>query len=114
MRWAIASSSSPTTTDGTPCPRWWRSARAAAWSSGARLGGDPRHSVSGLKRLLGRPRAEPQVAEMLQAASFPTLAGPNGEIQVELDGKPRSLVELGALVLAAAREQAERHLRRSV
>lgn len=80
----------------------------------ARLGGDPRHSVSGMKRLLGRRRSDPQVAEILQAMSFPTQPAANGEIQVELDGKPRPLTDVAALVLSAAREQAERHLRRGV
>src|SRR5262249_4052184 len=80
----------------------------------ARLAGDPRHSMSGMKRLLGRRRSDPQVAELLQGASFPTLAAENDEILVELDGKQRPLTDVAALVLAAAREQAERHLRRGV
>src|SRR5262249_56875434 len=80
----------------------------------ARLAGDPRHSISGMKRLLGRRRSDPQVAELLQGASFPTLAAENDEILVELDGKQRPLTDVAALVLAAAREQAERHLRRGV
>ena len=80
----------------------------------ARLASDPRHSVSGMKRLIGQKREEPSVAELLQAASFPTAAGNDGEIWVELDGKRRPLTDMAGLVFAAAREQAERQLKRPV
>jgi Tfp pilus assembly protein PilZ len=80
----------------------------------SRLASDPRHSVSGMKRLIGIKREEPSVAELLQAVSFPTATGTDGEIWVDLDGKRRPLSDMAALVFAAAREQAERQLKRPV
>ncbi len=73
---------------------------------------DPRRTVTGIKRLLGRPLAD--AGEVLQSVGFPAVAGPDGDVHVDLDGETVSMVDAAATLLRHVREVGERSLRRAI
>lgn len=75
-----------------------------------RLGGDPRHTIASCKRLLGRPASDQHVQAFTGQAAFPTGTGPDGSVTVEMWGDSYAPPQLAALLLEAARKNAERAL----
>src|SRR5262249_61310903 len=74
---------------------------------------DPRRSVGLVKRLLGRRFTEPRATDLRRSAPFPTVEAADGGIELDLGATRKPLVEVAAALVAAAREQAEKQLRRT-
>jgi molecular chaperone DnaK (HSP70)/Tfp pilus assembly protein PilZ len=81
----------------------------AGWAARERLGIDPRRTVSGARRLLGRAPDDEDVRAWLAAATFKVVHD-----GVDLGDRRVAAVELCATILAHVRELAERQLRREV
>lgn len=75
-----------------------------------RLGGDPRHTLASCKRLLGRPASDQHVQAFTGQAAFPTGTGPDGSVTIDMWGDSYAPPQLAALLLEAARKNAERAL----
>jgi Tfp pilus assembly protein PilZ len=75
---------------------------------------DPRRTVARVKRLIGRPFGEPHATDLRRAAAFATAPADDGGIELDLGASRRPLADVAALILQAAREQAEKQLRRPV
>ncbi len=65
---------------------------------------NPRRAIFSVKRLMGRGLAD--VAEDAARLSFPLSEGPNGVLQIDVDGKKYTPQELSALILRAVHLQA--------
>jgi molecular chaperone DnaK len=82
---------------------------------------NPEHTVHAVKRLIGRKRNDPAIAQHLAVAPYEVVAAENGDARVRLRGKagsgePRdySPAEISAMVLSKMKEVAEEYLGDSV
>jgi molecular chaperone DnaK len=71
---------------------------------------NPRNTVYGAKRLIGRQFKSPAVTDLLGRFSYEVVAGPRGEAAVSMGGQIYSLQKISSLVLAEVKELAERWL----
>jgi len=71
---------------------------------------NPQRTVFGVKRLIGRKLAEPEVQRLATALPYKMIAAKNGDAWVEIDGQPHSPQEVSAHVLAKMKRVAEDYL----
>jgi molecular chaperone DnaK len=71
---------------------------------------NPRATVYGAKRLVGRPYDSAPVQELKGKFPYEIVEGPNGEAAVLLGNRTLSLEEVSALVLREVKEVAQNHL----
>jgi len=71
---------------------------------------NPRQTVYGSKRLVGRPFQSPVVQQSRERFLYDIVAGPDGNVAVQLGGTTFSLEEISALVLNEVRELAQNTL----
>jgi len=71
---------------------------------------NPRNTVYGAKRLIGRQFKSPAVTDLLGRFSYEVVAGPRGEAAVSMGGQIFSLQKISSLVLAEVKDLAERWL----
>ncbi len=71
---------------------------------------NPKSTIYGAKRLIGRPYESTVVQELKQYYSYDIVAGPDGEAAVMLGGKVVSLPQISAHVLAHVKTIAEQFL----
>ncbi len=71
---------------------------------------NPRQTVYGAKRLLGRPFESPVVQEIRDRFAYEIAAGDHGEAAVRLGDRVYSLQQLSALILREVREVAQNQL----
>ncbi len=69
-----------------------------------------RHTVSGVKRLLGRRADDATVIRAASAGGYRVVAGPGGTVCVEIEGRPVSPEEIAAHLFAALKQAAEQHI----
>jgi len=75
---------------------------------------NPRRSVYGSKRLVGRPFGSPLVEEVRLRTHYQVIEGPDGQAAVRLLECDFTLEEIAALILKEARELAQAHLGQTV
>ncbi|MCC7384473.1 MAG: Hsp70 family protein [Deltaproteobacteria bacterium] len=71
----------------------------------------PKHTVSGIKRLLGRKFSSQAVKDLGARVGFTIVEGAEGEAAIEIDGKRLSVPEVASLLLAEIKRNAEAHLK---
>jgi molecular chaperone DnaK len=71
---------------------------------------NPRNTVVGAKRLVGRPFASPAVSEISGRFAYEVVAGENGEAAVRLGDQVFSLQRISSMVLSEVREIAQHWL----
>ncbi|MDE1153188.1 MAG: molecular chaperone DnaK [Micavibrio sp.] len=73
---------------------------------------NPLNTLYGVKRLIGRKFAEPEVQKMQTLASYKIIPSPNGngDAWVEVDGKAMSPVEISGKVLRELKEAVEKQI----
>jgi molecular chaperone DnaK len=71
---------------------------------------NPRNTVYGAKRLIGRQFKSPVVTDLLGRFSYEIVAGPRGEAAVKIAEQVFSLQKISSLVLAEVKDLAERWL----
>jgi molecular chaperone DnaK len=76
----------------------------------AQLLSNPKDTVHGAKRLIGRPFESKQVRQMRQAFAYDVVEGEDGLAAVELAGHRLSLEQVSALILKEVKEVAQNHL----
>ncbi len=91
-----------------------------AWSgSGERLVGqsakrqavtNPENTVFAVKRLIGRKYASPEAQQDKEICPFKITQAPNGDAQVEVEGKAHSAAEVSAQILQSMKKTAEEYL----
>ncbi len=75
---------------------------------------NPTRTVFGIKRLLGRKVATPEVQRLLGTLPYPVSAAKNGDAWVTIDGKSHAPQEISAHVVAKMRRVAEDYLGETV
>jgi molecular chaperone DnaK len=75
---------------------------------------NPQNTVFGVKRLIGRKYASPQVQKDMGVLPFTIEKAPNGDAHIHLNGKSYSPAEISAQILAALRKAAEEFLGETV
>ena len=75
---------------------------------------NPRNTVYGAKRLVGRQFSSPMVADLANRFPYQIVAGPRGEAAVQLGDQQFSLQQISALVLGEVREIAQQWLQTEV
>ncbi len=71
---------------------------------------NPRNTVYGAKRLIGRAFKSPVVTDLLGRFSYEIVAGPRGEAAVKMGDQVFSLQKISSLVLAEVKDLAQRWL----
>jgi molecular chaperone DnaK len=71
---------------------------------------NPKKTLFGIKRLIGRKADAPEVAKFKQVAPFEIIANKNGDAWVRVDGKEMSPQEVSAKVLEKLKKAAEDYL----
>ena len=69
---------------------------------------NPENTIYSTKRFIGRKFAE--VGEEIKMVPFKVEAADNGDVQIEIQGKPYAPPEIAAMVLRKLKESAEAHL----
>jgi molecular chaperone DnaK len=75
---------------------------------------NPENTVHAVKRLIGRKRDDPAIAQHLQVAAYEVVAADNGDARVRLRGRDYSAAEISAMVLSKMKEIAEEYLGEAV
>ena len=75
---------------------------------------NPRNTVYGAKRLIGRQFKSPVVTELLGRFSYESVSGPRGEAAVKMGEQIFSLQKISSLVLAEVKDLAERWLGKEI
>jgi len=71
---------------------------------------NPRNTVYGAKRLIGRQFKSPVVTDLLDRFSYEIVSGPRGEAAVKMGDQVFSLQKISSLVLSEVKDLAERWL----
>src|SRR3954454_19180774 len=71
---------------------------------------NPRNTIYGAKRLIGRPYNSKVVQDLKHYFSYEIVQGPNGEAAVNLGGKTYTLPQISSFVLAQVKTIAEQFL----
>jgi molecular chaperone DnaK len=72
------------------------------------------HTVNAVKRLIGRKKDDPAIAQHLAVTTYEVVAADNGDARVRLRGKDYSPAEISAMILSKMREIAEEYLGEAV
>jgi len=75
---------------------------------------NPKNTVYGAKRLVGRQFTSPVVADLVNRFPYQIVAGPRGEAAVQLGSQQFSLQQISALVLGEVKEIAQQWLQTEV
>jgi molecular chaperone DnaK len=75
---------------------------------------NPHRTVFGVKRLIGRKLAAPEVQRLSGTLPYTLAAAPNGDVRVTIDGHDHAPPEISAHVLAKMRRVAEDYLGESI
>ena len=75
---------------------------------------NPENTVTAVKRLVGRKRADPAIGPHLANVPYEVVAADNGDARVRLRGKDYSPAEISAMVLSKMKEIAEDYLGEAV
>ena len=75
---------------------------------------NPKKTLFGIKRLIGRKSDAPEVKKFMEVAPFEILANKNGDAWVKVDGKEMSPQEVSAKILEKLKKAAEDYLGQSV
>jgi molecular chaperone DnaK len=75
---------------------------------------NPENTVQAVKRLMGRKRADPEIAAHLRNVPNEVVEGENGDARVRLRGKNYSPPELSAVILERMKEIADSYLGEAV
>ena len=75
---------------------------------------NPQNTVFGVKRLIGRKYASPEVQKDLGVLPYTIEKAPNGDAHINLKGKSYSPAEISAQILSALRKAAEQYLGETV
>src|SRR5512146_816628 len=75
---------------------------------------NPKNTIYGAKRLIGRKWNSKVVQELRNYYSYDIVEGPNGEAAVQLAGQVRTLPEISAMILAHIKKIAEAFLQRKI
>ena len=75
---------------------------------------NPRNTIYGVKRLIGRKFQSKAVQEIRNYFSYEIVEGPTGEAAVVLGGKQYSIVEISSFILAHCKQVAEAFLQQRV
>ncbi len=76
----------------------------------AQLLSNPKDTIHGAKRLIGRPFDSPAVQELREVFAYSVVEGEDGLAAVEIAGNRFSLEEVSALILREVRAVAQEHL----
>ena len=71
---------------------------------------NPENTVFGVKRLIGRKFASKQVQDDIKVLPFKIEQASNGDIRINLKGKPHSSAEISSYILANIKKTAEEYL----
>jgi len=71
---------------------------------------NPKKTLFGIKRLIGRKADAPEVKKFMEVAPFEILANKNGDAWVKVDGKEMSPQEVSAKILEKLKKAAEDYL----
>jgi molecular chaperone DnaK len=91
----------------------------AATDSGERLVGqvakrqavtNPEHTIFAVKRLIGRKYASPEAQRDKEICPYKITQAPNGDVQVEIQGKAYSPAEISSYILQNMKKTAEEYL----
>src|ERR1700744_3507692 len=72
------------------------------------------HTVHAVKRLIGRKKDDPAIAQHLKVTPYEGVAADNGDARVRLRGRDYSPAEVSAMVLTKMKEIAEEYLGEAV
>jgi molecular chaperone DnaK len=75
---------------------------------------NPSRTVYGVKRLIGRKLADPEIQRILPSLPYAVVAARNGDAWIAVDGVPRSPQEISAHIVAKMKRVAEDYLGESV
>lgn len=75
---------------------------------------NPEHTVFGIKRLIGRKFASKEVQDDLKILPFKIEPADNGDLRINLKGKPHSPAEISSFILANIKNTAEQYLNEKV
>jgi len=71
---------------------------------------NPKNTVYGTKRLIGRKFDSPEVKKALASYPYQIVEGPHTDIRIQVQGQEFSLPEIGAMILQEMRRVAEEYL----
>jgi molecular chaperone DnaK len=71
---------------------------------------NPENTVFGVKRLIGRKYDSPEVQKDVKVLPYRIEKSENGDVRIDLRGKPHSPAEISAQILANIKKSAEEHL----
>ncbi|MBK8012751.1 MAG: Hsp70 family protein [Deltaproteobacteria bacterium] len=75
---------------------------------------EPAHTITGVKRLLGRKIKSQAVQDLAARAGYRIVEGPSGEAMIQLGDRQLSIPEIASLLLNHTRWFAEQHLKEPV
>ena len=75
---------------------------------------NPENSVSAAKRLIGRRFDAPEIERARKLYPYKIVAGPHGDVRIELDGKMYAIPEISAKILAEVKSYCEAYLNQPV
>ena len=71
---------------------------------------NPENTVFGVKRLIGRKAGDPEVLDDKQKLPYAVTQAENGDVRIELKGRPHSPAEISSFILADLKKSAEAFL----
>jgi molecular chaperone DnaK len=78
------------------------------------IASNPRQTIFGAKRFIGRTYDSPVVQSMLTRFPYKVVPGPGGRVAVEINGRSVALTAISAKILSTIRRRGERQLGRTL